>query len=150
MRDVVKTVLCFALVFCVVLFSGCGKKESEKPGSADTAAEIVEKVKVRLEVDISKAVSAIKAEVGKLDVEQLTALVKKYKSVIEERKVEVEALSSKIQKLDFTGMSSEEGQSLMVNVDNINKAIAALKERFSIYYDKLKELGGDVSGLEVD
>ena len=172
MRDVVKGSLCFALVFGVVLFSGCGKKENEKPASADTAAEVVEEVKVSLEeakvnlkeakvslveeakvsleVDINKDISAIRSEVGKLDVAQLTTLAKKYKAIIDEKKVKLDTLKSEVKGLDAAAMFSEDGLALMVDMDRLSKATAALKERFSIYYNKLKALGGDVSGLEVD
>ncbi|MBW8001094.1 MAG: hypothetical protein FVQ80_03625 [Planctomycetes bacterium] len=153
MRDIFKACLCFVLVFCVVLFSGCGKKESEKAGSSETAAdvaeqvEVVEQVKVSLDVDINKAVSAIRSEAGKLDVEQLTVLANKYKAAIGEHQVELDGLTAEMKKMDATAMFSEDGQKLMVDVDMLNKSIAALQEHFDIYYNKLKSLGGDVSGL---
>jgi hypothetical protein len=31
----------------------------------------------------------------------------------------------------------------------MNKSVSALKERFQIYYNKLKEEGGDLSGLQL-
>jgi len=31
----------------------------------------------------------------------------------------------------------------------LQKSISALQERFKIYYEKLEEKGGDVSGLQI-
>jgi hypothetical protein len=31
----------------------------------------------------------------------------------------------------------------------LNKSVSALKDRFQVYYDKLKEKGGDISGLNI-
>ena len=40
-------------------------------------------------------------------------------------------------------------KALKTEMDNINKSVSALKERLQIYLDKLKEKGGDLSGLQI-
>jgi hypothetical protein len=42
-----------------------------------------------------------------------------------------------------------EGKALQADVANLNKAVTALTERFQVYYNKLKDKGGSVTGLEI-
>ena len=44
-------------------------------------------------------------------------------------------------------MLGDEAKGLKAEVDTLTKSVSALKERFQVYYDKLKEKGGDLSGL---
>ena len=38
---------------------------------------------------------------------------------------------------------------LKTEIENLNGSVSALKERFEVYYKKLKEMGGDLSGLKI-
>ena len=38
---------------------------------------------------------------------------------------------------------------LKADIDALNKSVSSLKERFEIYYNMLKEKGGDLSGLNI-
>jgi hypothetical protein len=46
-------------------------------------------------------------------------------------------------------MLGEEAVGLKADIDNVNKSISALMERFEIYYNKIKEKDGDLSGLKI-
>jgi hypothetical protein len=43
----------------------------------------------------------------------------------------------------------KEATQVRQDVDNISKSIKALKERLDVYYNKLEEMGGDVSDLSI-
>lgn len=42
-----------------------------------------------------------------------------------------------------------EGRILKAGVDEITKGIGTLKERFEVYYNALKEKGGNLTGLDI-
>jgi len=44
-------------------------------------------------------------------------------------------------------MLGDEAKELKADIENLNKSISALRERFEVYYQKLKAEGGDLSGL---
>jgi len=43
----------------------------------------------------------------------------------------------------------DEAKELKADIENINQSLSALTERFDVYYQKLKDKGGDLSGLQV-
>jgi len=46
-------------------------------------------------------------------------------------------------------MLGDEAKGLKSDIDNLSTSISSLKERFQVYYDKLKEMNGDTSGLDI-
>jgi uncharacterized lipoprotein YehR (DUF1307 family) len=114
------------LVLCLLALTGCGK-----------------------EADESKPLSEVKAEAEKMDLENLRSIAIKYKDAITAKKGDVEKLVSKLKDIPATEMLGDEAKELKAEIDNVNKSISALKERFEVYYNKLKEKGGDLSGLEL-
>lgn len=124
MGNIKKISFYLLIALCVFAVSACGKKG----------------------VDTSKAISEVKAEAEKMDVSQLRQMALKYKDAILEKTKEVEKLMAKIKPTDIL---SDEAKKIKAEVDELNKAVGALKERFNVYYDKLKAEGADVSGLEL-
>lgn len=123
MKKAVLLTLITVLAFGIL---GCGKKGSS--------------------VDPDKPMSEVNAEAGKMDIEQLKATALKYKDAIFAKRKEIEALAAKVKPTDLL---SNEAKEIKAEIDDLNKALNALKERFEVYYNKLKEKGGDVSGLEI-
>lgn len=119
-----KILLYLLMALCVFALLACGKKG----------------------VDTSKAISEVKAEAEKMDVSQLRQMALKYKDAILEKTKEVEQLMAKIKPTDIL---SAEAKKIKAEVDDLNKSVGALKERFNVYYDKLKAKDGDVSGLDL-
>jgi len=70
-----------------------------------------------------------------------------YKKAIEAKEGDVEKLAAKLKDIPVTEMLGEKAKSLKVDMERLQQSVSALQERFQIYYDKLKEKGGDVSGL---
>jgi len=114
------------LALCALAVLGCGKKADE-----------------------NKPISEVKAEAGKMSLDELRSMAMKYKKAITAKQADVEKLAAELKNIPIAKMLGEEAKELKSEIDNLNKSIAALKERFEIYYNKIKEKGGDVSGLTI-
>ena len=126
MRTVQGITICALLVTCQLLLCGCGSKADEK-----------------------KPISEVKAEAEKMDTGKLRAIAEAYKNAIVAKKGDIEKVTAKLKDVPATELLSKEAKDLKADIENFNKSMTALKERFEIYYQKLKEKGGDVSGLEL-
>ncbi len=118
--------LCVIAAVCLLCLAGCGKKADE-----------------------NKPVSEVKAEADKMNVEQLRAKAMEYKDAIVAKKADIEKVTAKLKEIPVTEQMGAEAKALQADIANLNKSVAALTERFQIYYSKLKEMGGNVSGLEL-
>jgi uncharacterized lipoprotein YehR (DUF1307 family) len=99
--------------------------------------------------DENKPMDQVKAEADKMDVSQLKAMATKYKDAIMAKQKDVEKMMAKLKEIPVTDMMSEEATGLKADIDSLNKSLSNLKARFQVYYDKLKEKGGDTSGLQL-
>jgi len=126
MKNVRNAVLCCLIALCLFAILGCGKKADE-----------------------NKPISEVKAEAEKMDTDGLRTMAMVYQKAIAAKNSEVEKLSAKLKEIPATEMLGAEAKEVKVDIDNLNKSISALKERFEVYYQKLKEQGGDLSGLQV-
>ena len=118
--------LCVVLCGCILCFVGCSKKADENKPMAD-----------------------VQAEAAKIDVAQLKAKAVEYKDAIVAKKAEIEKVAAKLKAIPVTEQMGTEAKALQTDIANLNKTVSALTERFQVYYNKLKEKGGDVSGLEI-
>jgi len=126
MKSVGNIVFCGLLVFCSLAVLGCGK-----------------------EADENKPISEVQAEAEKMDTNKLRATAMSYKEAILAKKGEVEKVGAKLKEIPVTEMLGEEAKKLQADIANLNKSANALKERFDIYCEKLKEKGGDLSDLQI-
>ena len=126
MKNVRNSVLCCLIALCLFAILGCGKKADE-----------------------NKPISEVKAEAEKLDTDGLRAMAMVYQKAIAAKNSEVEKVTAKLKDIPVTEMLGSEAKELKTDIDNLNKSISALKERFEVYYQKLKEQGGDLSGLQI-
>ena len=126
-----KTVNCmtfwFLLAVWALVISGCGGKKA----------------------DANKPISEVKTEAEKMDAGQLRNMAMTYKESIVAKKADLEKLAAKLKEIPIAEIMGDEAKQLKTDIDNFTKSISALKERFEIYYQKLKEKGGDLSGLEL-
>jgi uncharacterized lipoprotein YehR (DUF1307 family) len=120
------TVVLLTGLLLAVSISGCGKKADE-----------------------SKPMSEVKAEAEKMDTAKLRTMAQQYKSALVAKKAEVDKLTAKIKDIPIAQALGEEAKKLKSDVDNLQKSVSALQERFTVYYEKLKEKKGDLSGLEL-
>lgn len=126
MKTTVKTGLCCLSAICILAAMGCGKKADE-----------------------NKPISEVKAEAEKMEKAGLREMALNYKSAIEARSKEVEKLAAKLKEIPVAEMLGKEAKAIKTEMETINKSVNALKERFRIYYDKLKEKEGDLTGLDI-
>jgi len=126
MKTVRNITLYCLLVLCSMFIWGCGKKADE-----------------------NKPISDVKAEAEKMNTDELRSMATKYIEAVTAKKGEIEKITAKLKEIPVTEMLGEEAKGLKAEIENLNKSISALKERFNIYYEKLKEKGGDVSGLQI-
>ena len=126
MKTVRNAVLCCLIALCLFAILGCGKKADE-----------------------NKPISEVKAEAEKMDTDGLRTMAMVYQKAIAAKNSEVEKLSAKLKEIPATEMLGAEAKELKADIDNLNTSISALKERFEVYYQNLKDKGGDLSGLQV-
>lgn len=121
-----KNLLSLMLVVPLLFLAGCGKKADE-----------------------NKPIGEVQAEAAKMNVQDLKAMAMKYKDAVEAKKADVEKLAAKLKEIPVAQLLGEQAKQLNADIDNLNKSLSALKERFQIYYDQLKAKGGDLSGLQI-
>jgi len=123
--------LAMLMVLCVgtLILTGCGAKSED--------------------ADESKPISEVKADAEKMNVEQLRAVALKYKEAIEAKEPEIKKIADKIKEIPITEALGKEATVLKEDLGELNESVTALKERFEIYIGKLKELKGDLTGLEL-
>jgi len=99
-------------------------------------------------VDVEKPISEVQAEAKTMSVENLKATALKYKEAILGQEDKIEAVSAKLKEIPMVEALGKEAQSLKTEVQDLGSTLVLLKDRFQVYYDTLKEKGGDLSGLE--
>ncbi len=157
MKTVECVVLCWMIAVGVMALGGCGDKKADekesgtevktdqsKPVGAPESAPAVE-----VKVDESAPVSEVKTEAETMDVAKLRATALAYRETIVAKKAELEKLAAQLKEIPVTDLLGEKAKQLKANVDSLTQSIDALKERFDVYYAKLKEKSGDLSGLEL-
>jgi len=126
MKTKMRTVLWCLLGVCLLVIIGCGKNADE-----------------------NKPISEVKAEAEKMSAADLRTTAMSYKGAIEAKGKEVEKLATRLKEIPVAEILGKEAKAIKAEVDTINKSVSALKERLQIYIDKLKEKGGDLSGLQI-
>ena len=117
--------LCLLAAFALVVI-GCGKKTDE-----------------------NKSVNQVQAEAGKMSVDQLRTAALECQNALMAKKGELSKLEEKVKMLTSDKIISGEGQKLTTDIQSAGKSIVDLTGRLKIYVDKIKEKGGDVSGLNL-
>jgi hypothetical protein len=130
--------LCGLLAVGVIALGGCGGKKADES-----------KPTTEVKADESKPISEVKTEAETMDTSQLRATALAYKETIVAKKGELGKLAAQLKEIPVTELLGEKAKQLKTNVDSLTKTIDALKERFDVYYAKLKEKGGDLSGLQL-
>ena len=99
--------------------------------------------------DETKPISEVRAEAEKMDAGQLRSMAMTYKEAIVAKKGEVEKIAAKLKEIPVTELLGEKAKQLKTDIDSLTKSMDALKVRFEVYYAKLKEKSGDLSGLQL-
>lgn len=99
--------------------------------------------------DENKSISEVKTEAETMDVGQLRNMAMTYKEAIAAEKADLDKVAAQLKEIPIAQMVGDEAKQLKTDIDNLTGSVTALKERFEVYYQKLKEKGGDLSGLEL-
>jgi hypothetical protein len=116
---------CWLLAVGMIALGGCGGKKADE----------------------NKPISEVTTEAEKMDTGQLRDMAVTYKEAVVAKKGEVEKIAAKLKEIPVTELLGEKAKQLKANIDNLTKSVDALKERFDVYYAKLKEKSGNLSGL---
>lgn len=127
---IVKNATLWSLLILISLAdSGCSKKEEEVSRSEAKSAFYVE----------------VKKEADQKEPDKLRIEVMKYKEEITAKKLEVEELKTKLQTVPFEEILEEDAKRL----EELNESISALKTRYDVYLQELRNKGEDLSGLQI-
>jgi len=126
MKTVKNITIYFLLMLCLLLLAGCSQKADE-----------------------NKSLSEVKAVAEKMDTNQLRSMAMNYKQAIMAKNDEAEKIIGNLKDIPDAEKLGAKMKEIQEELNNINKSVSALKERFEVYYNKLKEKSGDTSGLEI-
>ena len=149
MNTTKKTTLCCLLVLVSLTLCSCSKKTDENKPTGEVKTEAETMSVEKLEADENKPIGEVKAEAETMSVEKLKSMAMTYKEAVTAKTGEVDGLTAKLKEIPLTKMMGDEAKGLKGDIDELNKSVSALKERFEVYYNKLKEKGGDLSGLNI-
>lgn len=126
------TLLSLLAVCCLVVF-GCDKKEAG--GTAPTTPS-----------QSGSSTAQAKVDADKMDVEQLRAAALKCKADAEAKTSEIEKVAQELIKA-LGADSADKRKELNTRMEGLRKSEEALYAQLKVYVEKLKEKGGDMSGL---
>ena len=173
MKTAIRIGLCVLIAGCLLSFAGCKKKADEaKSSSAAVTSETEPAAELKTEAaapaadvktDAAKAtteqlktmvsdtvpVADVKAEASKMNLEQLKAKAMEYKDIIVSKKAMLSTSTAKLKEIPLTEQMGTEAKGLQAEISTLSKSVSALTERFQVYYNKYKEMGGDVSNLRI-
>ncbi len=127
MKNVKGIAFYLLLLLCSLIVLGCSQKAGDE----------------------NKSIDEIKAEAEKMDTAQLRAMAMKYKEAIVAKNEEIDKLLAGLKDIAAADALDGKTKEIKTEMESINKSLSTLEERFEVYYNKLKEKGGDISGLEI-
>jgi len=83
-----------------------------------------------------------------MSTEELRVIALKYKEAVTAKSEEMNEITSNLPAAMADGNLNDKLSELKPKIEGIRNSMTALKARYDVYYQKLKEKGGDVSGLE--
>lgn len=174
MKSQVCGILLGVLVLSLSMTLGCGKKSSQPPAPSSkgtttpsqpaapapvpqaaspaeaTAPAPQPSLVQSVTADLQKSVAEVKAKAEAMSVENLKATALQYKDAILAKQADLEKLTAKIKDIPLTQALSQEATTLKTEFQNLQTSTKALKDRFQVYYDTLKQKGADLSNLNLD
>lgn len=139
------TIICL-LILLFLLGAGCDRKPAAEQPAAPAQPQTQTNAGV---VDIDQPISEVEAEAETMSVDNLKATALKYKEAILAKQADLEKLAAKVKEIPVMEALGQEAQALKTDLSNVEDTLAALKERFQVYYNKLKEKGADLSALQL-
>jgi hypothetical protein len=148
MRFEKRQILCCCLVLFLLTTFGCRKKGGQTTSGTGTKAPAPARAPAQAaSVDTEKPVSEVQTQAQTMTVDSLKATALKYKEAIVAKQADIEKLTAKIKEIPVAEALGEEAKTLKADLATLETNLKALKDRFQVYYDTLKQKGGDVSNL---
>ena len=141
-----------AILSCLVALSGlalvgCAKKTNKSTGSS--APQTSAGTAVNVTADVEKPVAEVQTQAQTMSVADLRATAVQYAQAISIKKEDLQKVLAQVKELPLAEALSEKAKTLKAQAQKIEASIKDLTDRFQVYYSKLKEKGGDLSGLTI-
>lgn len=124
MRNAKRISLCVMLLVLSSALAGCGRRPEPNRPAAD-----------------------ITAEAQKMSATELRSMATIYKNEIDADNRRIAKAKAKLEKIPADQAEGIEAKQLKAEIDELNKTIDLLKERFNIYLTLLKDKNEDLSGV---
>jgi hypothetical protein len=134
-------------VSLLLLALGCGKDADPVKAPAPAAPAATASGTQAAAVDAQKPIAEVQTQAQAMNVESLKATALAYKDAIVAKQVDVEKLVAKVKAIPITEALGQEAKTVKADLENLETGLKALKDRYQVYYDALKQKGADLSGL---
>jgi hypothetical protein len=133
---------------CLVAFSGlalvgCAKKVDKAPPAPKTGTG----AGVTVTADVEKPIPEVEAQAQTMSLADLRSTAVQYKQALSLKQEDLQKVLAQVKEIPLAEALGEKAKTLKTEVQKIQSGVKALTDRFQIYYNKLKEKGGDLSGL---
>jgi hypothetical protein len=140
------------LLSCLVALSslalgGCAKKPGQT--SSSSAPPTATGTAVSIAADAEKPVAEVQTQAQTMSLADLRATALEYAQAISVKREDLQKLLAQVKEIPVAEVLSEKAKTLKAEVQKIESSIKDLTDRFQVYYNQLKEKGGDLSGLTV-
>ena len=149
-----KQIVFYALATVLILGTSC-KKGEDGTTEVMSAAEVTEQAEAAVSAitvkaedvmaDLNQSVEQIKEKVAAFDKTQVLAYADQYKTVLLEKKDQIADLTGQLKGLSMTEMMGDKAKALKEQIAQYSEQLTALKDRYSVYLNKLEEFGVDLS-----
>jgi Skp family chaperone for outer membrane proteins len=144
-----------------MVLAGCAKKADRGPAPTKTststspaapqasppASPTSPGAAVNVAADLQKSIAAIESQAQTMNVADLKATAVQYQQALSAKQADLQKLAAEVKGLSITDALGDKGKALKADAQKNEADVKTLKDRFQVYYNKLKEKGGDVSGL---
>ena len=122
---------------------GCAKKVDKAPPTKTTTPA----ASVTVTADVEKPITEVQAQAQTMSVADLRSTALQYQQAISAKQVDLQKVWAQVKEIPLTDALGEKAKALKTEAQKIESSAKALTDRFQVYYNKLKEKGGDLSGL---
>jgi predicted nucleic acid-binding Zn-ribbon protein len=104
---------------------------------------------VNIAADTEKPVAEVQTQAQTMSVVDLRATALEYVQAISVKREDLQKLLAQVKEIPVAEALSEKAKTLKAEVQKIESSIKDLTDRFQVYYNQLKEKGGDLSDLTI-
>jgi len=98
--------------------------------------------------NLDKSIEEVKTEVNKLSLKNVETKAIAYTKEIEKVKAEADKVKAELKELSPKELFGDKATAIKDEINAVSSELSALTKRYSVYADKFKELGGDLSAIK--